>query len=542
MSNIQAFNLADPTGWVEVCDLAAITPNTGVCAWIEGEQIAIFRVGQEQRVYALSNQDPFSRAYVMSRGILGDLQNERVVASPMYKQHFSLATGRCLEDPQYRLQVFPSKVQQGKVWLSPQPQKTYISTVQAPIKKLKLVLLGHSLLGLRCLEDLLELAAERYDITLLSNEPYANDDWMQMLEQLSATPSTTQVTAVDHMHALTPLLTDQVNWIKDTAVKIDRQAKHVLTQSGQAVDYDRLILATGTQPECPAIHGLDLQGVLSLSNLADVQHMFAAVQEQQHACVVGSGALAVAAADALAQRGLQVALICSQQDLIEQHLDACSRFLLQQRLEQHNIKVHRAVQLQSLYGEQGQLKQLHLENGLRLDTEMLVFASDAVPNITLAKQAGLQCQRGVLVNDTMQSFDPCIYALGECVEHRGQSTIALEPLWGQALTCASHLAERGSLSYQAPQRMLRLNLLGCALCSVGDIAVHKDNEDIVLNDEKRQIYKRIVIQQDRVIGAVLLGDLDDADWYAELIANKTVIRDIRHKLLFGRDFALRQAG
>lgn len=542
MSNIQALNLADPTAWVEVCDLAAITPNTGVCACIEGEQIAIFRVGQEQRVYALSNLDPFSQAYVMSRGILGDLQNERVVASPMYKQHFSLATGRCLEDPQYRLQVFPSKVQQGKVWLSPQPQKTYISSAHVPSKKLKLVLLGHSLLGLRCLEDLRQLAAERYDITLLSNEPCANDDWMQMLEQLSCTPSTVQGAAVEQMHTLTAALADHVHWIKDAAVKIDRQAKQVLTQSGQLVDYDRLILATGTQLEYPAIAGLDLQGVLGLNHLTDVQRMFADVREHQRACVVGSGALAIAAADALGQRGLQVDLICSQPDLIEQHLDVCSRFLLQQRLEQHNIKVHRAVQLQSLQGEQGQLKQLYLDNGLQLATEMLVFASDAVPNIALAKQAGLQCQRGVWVNDTMQSFDPCIYALGECIEHRGQSTIALEPLWGQALTCASHLAERGSLSYQAPMRMLRLDLLGCAVFSVGDIAVHEDNEDIILNDEKRQIYKRIVIQQDRMIGAVLLGDLDDADWYAELIANKTVIRDIRHKLLFGRDFALRQAG
>ena len=151
--------------WVDVCALDDLTPNTGVGALIEHQQIAIFRVGAEKRVYALSNQDPFSQAFVMSRGIIGDLQGERVVASPIYKQHFSLATGRCLEDKDQKLLVFPSKIENGRVWISPTPQKTYITNTGASQEKMKLVLVGNGLAGMRCLEDLLDMAPERYDVT-----------------------------------------------------------------------------------------------------------------------------------------------------------------------------------------------------------------------------------------------------------------------------------------------------------------------------------------------------------------------------------------
>jgi nitrite reductase [NAD(P)H], small subunit len=140
---------------------------------VEDQQIAIFRVGSEKRVYALSNQDPFSKAFVMSRGIIGDLQGERVVASPIYKQHFSLATGRCLEDKDQKLLVFPNKIENGKVFISPVPQKTYITNNGVSPEKMKLVLVGNGLAGMRCLEDLLDMAPDRYEITVIGEEPGA---------------------------------------------------------------------------------------------------------------------------------------------------------------------------------------------------------------------------------------------------------------------------------------------------------------------------------------------------------------------------------
>ncbi|WP_017401500.1 NAD(P)/FAD-dependent oxidoreductase, partial [Acinetobacter schindleri] len=186
--------------------------------------------------------------------------------------------------------------------------------------------------------------------------------------------------------------------------------------------------------------------------------------------------------------------------------------------------------------------QVKLKDGTVLDVDLVVFAVGIRPNMALAQSAGLRCNRGVLVNDTMQTFDPSIYAVGECIEHRGQTFGLVEPLWGQAFICASHLAEHGSLTFKAPTVPTQLKVSGCDVFSAGDFEPKEDFEDIVLNDEKRQIYKRIIIQKDRVIGAVLFGDTEDGAWYAELIADQTPIATIRNKLLFGRDFALKKAG
>ena len=177
-----------------------------------------------------------------------------------------------------------------------------------------------------------------------------------------------------------------------------------------------------------------------------------------------------------------------------------------------------------------------------LDADLVVFAVGIRPNKSLAEQSGLRCNRGVLVNDTMQTYDPSIYAVGEGIEHRGQTFGLVEPLWGQAFICATHLAEHGRLTFKAPTVPTQLKVSGCDVFSAGNFEPTNDFEDIVLNDEKRQIYKRIIIQQDKVIGAVLFGDTEDGAWYAELIADQTPISNIRSKLLFGRDFALRKVG
>lgn len=198
-------------------------------------------------------------------------------------------------------------------------------------------------------------------------------------------------------------------------------------------------------------------------------------------------------------------------------------------------------------GEDGHVRQLRLKDGTVLDADLVVFAVGIRPNVQLAQSAGLRCNRGILVNDTMQTYDPSIYAVGECIEHRGQTFGLVEPLWGQAFICASHLAEHGSLTFKAPTVPTQLKVSGCDVFSAGSIEINTDTndmpfEDILLNDEKRQIYKRIIIQQDRVVGAVLFGDTEDGAWYAELIADQTPISSIRNKLLFGKDFALKKVG
>ena len=525
--------------WVEVCALDDITPNTGVGALIENQQIALFRVGHEKRVYALSNQDPFSKAFVMSRGILGDLQGERVVASPIYKQHFSLATGRCLEDKDQKLLVFPSKIENGKVWISPTPQKTYITNNGTSQEKMKLVLVGNGLAGMRCLEDLLDMAPDRYEITVIGEEPWGNYNRIMLSPVLSGEKTIDDIML--HPHAWYADKGIRL-FAGDPAVRIDRPRKHVYTEKGEVISYDRLILATGSKPFVPPIPGSDLKGVLSFRDIYDVNSMLDYCKTRKNAVVIGGGLLGLEAAYGLKQQGMNVTVLHLMDRIMDRQLDSKASQMLKTAIEQKGITILTAANTECLFGEEGHVTQVKLKDGTVLDADLVVFAVGIRPNMTLAQSAGLRCNRGVLVNDTMQTFDPSIYAVGECIEHRGQTFGLVEPLWGQAFICASHLAEHGSLTFKAPTVPTQLKVSGCDVFSAGDFEPKEDFEDIVLNDEKRQIYKRIIIQKDRVIGAVLFGDTEDGAWYAELIADQTPITSIRNKLLFGRDFALKKAG
>ena len=536
MTNLKEMN---ELKWVGVCALDDITPNTGVPALIENQQIALFRVGHEKRVYALSNQDPFSKAFVMSRGILGDLQGERVVASPIYKQHFSLATGRCLEDKDQKLLVFPSKIENGKVWISPTPQKTYITNNGISQEKMKLVLVGNGLAGMRCLEDLLDMAPDRYEITVIGEEPWGNYNRIMLSPVLSGEKTIDDIML--HPHAWYADKGIRL-FAGDLAVRIDRPRKHVYTEKGEVISYDRLILATGSKPFVPPIPGSDLKGVLSFRDIYDVNSMLDYCKTWKNAVVIGGGLLGLEAAYGLKQQGMNVTVLHLMDRIMDRQLDSKASQMLKTAIEQKGITILTAANTEGLIGEEGHVTQVKLKNGTVLDADLVVFAVGIRPNMALAQSAGLRCNRGVLVNDTMQTFDPSIYAVGECIEHRGQTFGLVEPLWGQAFICASHLAEHGSLTFKAPTVPTQLKVSGCDVFSAGDFEPKEDFEDIVLNDEKRQIYKRIIIQKDRVIGAVLFGDTEDGAWYAELIADQTPITSIRNKLLFGRDFALKKAG
>ena len=525
--------------WVEICDLEDITPNTGVGALLDHQQIAIFRVGHEKRVYALSNQDPFSQAFVMSRGIVGDLQGERVVASPIYKQHFSLATGRCLEDKDQKLLVFPSKIEQGKIFVSPTPQKTYITNNGSSQEKMKLVLVGNGLAGMRCLEDLLDMAPDRYEITVIGEEPWGNYNRIMLSPVLSGDKTIEEIMLHPH------------EWYQDKgisliagdpAIRIDRPRKQIHTKKGLVVDYDRMILATGSKPFIPPVKGADLQGVLSFRDIYDVNTMLEYCKNKKNAVVIGGGLLGLEAAYGLKQRGMNVTVLHLIDRIMDRQLDVKASQMLKKAIEQKGIHLLTEANTEELIGTDGHVSQVRLKDGTVLDADLVIFAVGIRPNMALAQSAGLRCQRGVLVNDTMQTYDPSIYAVGECIEHRGQTFGLVEPLWGQAFICASHLAEHGSLTFKAPTVPTQLKVSGCDVFSAGNFQPEDDFEDIILNDEKRQIYKRIIVQQDKVIGAVLFGDTEDGAWYAELIADQTSISSIRNKLLFGKDFALKKAG
>lgn len=544
MTSLKNLHMLPDNQWVEVCALDDITPNTGVGALIDGQSVALFRVGQEKRIYALSNKDPFSQANVMCRGIIGDLQGERVIASPIYKQHFSLATGRCLEDKDQKLLVFPTKIENGRVWVGTVPQKTYITNNGAVQEKLKLVLIGNGLAGMRCLEDLLDMAPDRYEVTVIGEEPWGNYNRIMLSPVLSGEKTIDDIML--HPHAWyddkgIQLIAD------DPAIRIDRTRKVVHTEKGECVDYDRLIIATGSTPFIPPVQGVDLKGVISFRDIYDVNTMIKYCESKKNAVVIGGGLLGLEAAYGLKQRGMNVTVLHLMDRIMERQLDGRASRMLRHSIEQKGIHIITEANTEALLGEAGHVRQVRLKDGTLLDADLVIFAVGIRPNIALAQRAGLRCNRGILVNDTMQTFDPSIYAVGECIEHRNQTFGLVEPLWGQAFICATHLAEHGSLTFKAPTVPTQLKVSGVDVFSAGRIDLEnsepkEDYEDIILNDEKRQIYKRIIIQKDKVIGAVLFGDTEDGIWYAELIADQTPVSSFRNKLLFGKDFAMKKAG
>ncbi|ENX57024.1 MULTISPECIES: nitrite reductase small subunit NirD [Acinetobacter] len=539
MTSLKNIDMLPENQWVEVCALDDITPNTGVGALIEGQSVALFRVGHEKRIYALSNKDPFSQANVMCRGIIGDLQGERVIASPIYKQHFSLATGRCLEDKDQKLLVFPTKIENGRVWVGSVPQKTYITNNGAAQEKLKLVLIGNGLAGMRCLEDLLDMAPDRYDVTVIGEEPWGNYNRIMLSPVLSGEKTIDDIML--HPHAW---YSDKgIQFIADDpAIKIDRTRKVVHTEKGESVDYDRLIIATGSSPFVPPVQGVDLKGVISFRDIYDVNTMIKYCETKKNAVVIGGGLLGLEAAYGLKQRGMNVTVLHLMDRIMERQLDGRASRMLRHSIEQKGINIITEANTEALIGEDGHVSQIRLKDGTVLDADLVIFAVGIRPNIALAQSAGLRCNRGILVNDTMQTFDPSIYAVGECIEHRNQTFGLVEPLWGQAFICATHLAEHGSLTFKSPTVPTQLKVSGVDVFSAGNFEPKEDYEDIILNDDKRQIYKRIIIQKDKVIGAVLFGDTEDGMWYAELIADQTPVSTFRNKLLFGKDFAMKKAG
>ncbi len=524
-----------PTAWQPVCGLDDIVPDTGVAALLDGRQIAVFRVRADDRVYALANWDPFSRANVLARGLLGDLQGERVVASPIYKQHFSLATGRCLEDATQNIEAYATRVADGHIWVDLQPLRAYLPAARPRAEKLRLVVVGNGMAGMRVVEELLEAAPDLYRIEVFGAETHGNYNRILLSPLLAGEKRTADIM----LHP--PAWYEErgiVFHAGDAAVAIDRRRRTVHSQSGKEIGYDRLLLATGSNPVVLPLPGRELPGVTTFRDLDDVGAMIAAAQSHRRAVVIGGGLLGLEAAHGLAKRGMQVSIVHLMDRLMNRQLDAPAAAMLRQKLESRGMVVHLNAQTEAIVGD-ARVSGILLKDGTLIDADLVVMAVGIRPNVALAQGSGLRCERGVLVNDTMQTFDPRIYAVGECVQHRGRTYGLVEPLWGQAHVCAVQLGERGHARYRGSLLATQLKVAGIDVFSAGEFDDAEGSDDLVLHDVHRGIYKRLVIRDKRVQGAVLYGDTRDGAWYFELINEKRDIGAIRNRLLFGREFAMR---
>jgi nitrite reductase (NADH) large subunit len=372
----------------------------------------------------------------------------------------------------------------------------------------RLVVVGNGMAGLRTVEEVLALAPDRFDITVLGAEPHGNYNRILLSAVLAGDKHWDDI--VTHPPAWYAERGISLH-MGDAVTALDPAGRRVVTQSGHQVEWDRLILATGARPLIPALPGAELGGVYGFRTIADVQAMLAAAGSHRRAVVVGGGVLGLEAAWGLRQQGMAVSVIHLTPWLMERQLDAAAAEMLRRDLERHGIACLTSAQAARLEGD-GQVAAVILSDGRAIAADLVVMAVGIRPNTDLARRAGLAAGRGITVDGHMRTTHPDIFAVGECVEHDGQCYGLVMPLWDMARVCAHHLTEgAGERRFAPPALSTRLKIPGISLFSAGEPACANDDDDeLVHHDPAQGIYKKLVRRRGRLVGAVLYGDVEDS--------------------------------
>ncbi len=395
-----------------------------------------------------------------------------------------------------------------------------------------LVLIGNGMAGMRALEELLKLAPDLYDITVYGAELHGNYNRILLSPVLAGEKSVADIiTHPREWYAANGITL----YAGDPAAKIDRVRRTVHSMYGRITRYDRLLVATGSRPFILPVPGNRLPGVIAFRDIADVDTMLAAARQHKRAVVIGGGLLGLEAANGLSRQGMDVTVVHLMDHLMERQLDAPAAELLRRNLESRGLRFLLKTQTAEIAGRE-RVEAVRFKDGSEIPADLVVMAAGIQPNIELAKVAGLPCERGLLVNDTLQTFDPRIYAVGECVQHRKLTYGLVAPLWEQARVCATHLARQGYSSYRGSVVSTQLKVTGIDLYSAGDFLGGSGTEDLVYKDLRRGVYKRLVLRGNRIEGAVLYGDTQDGLWYFELMQRKADVGGYRNRLVFGRRF------
>ncbi len=397
--------------------------------------------------------------------------------------------------------------------------------------KEKLVLIGNGMAGMRTVEELLKIDPEQYDITVFGAEPYGNYNRIMLSPVLAGEKTIDQIMLNDEQwyaeHGIQLHKGKQI-------VDIDRARRLVIAADGTQAPYDRLILATGSTPFIIPVPGRDLEGVIGFRDIQDVDRMLAATTRSDgHAVVIGGGLLGLEAANGLLKQGMRVTVVHLLDSLMERQLDKAAAKLLKRSLEQRGIQFLMEAQTEAILGQE-RVEAVRFKDGSELSADLVVMAVGIRPNIELARQVGLHCERGVVVTDTLQTYDPRVYAVGECVQHRGTTYGLVAPLFEQAKVCANHLAKHGIARYEGSLTSTKLKVTGIDLFSAGDFSGDDSTEELLLQDPARGIYKKVVVKDNRIQGAVMYGDTLDGTWFFELMRDGTDISELRENLLFGQ--------
>ena len=411
----------------------------------------------------------------------------------------------------------------------------------------RLVMVGNGMAGVRTLEELLRIAPDRYAITVFGAEPHPNYNRILLSPVLAGEQQLSEIVLNDWGWYAEHGITLHAGC---TVTEVDRRRRIVrgVTADGQSVEagYDRLILATGSKPFILPIPGAGLQGVLAYRDIADTEAMIAAAAQYRHAVVIGGGLLGLEAANGLCKRGMQVTVVHASEWLMERQLDRVAGQMLQKALAERGMQFLMQAQTQALLGHAdgregetghpsaGRVRAVRFKDGSEVAADLVVMAVGIRPDTALAESMRLHVERGIVVSDTLQTVtDARIYAVGECAAHRGVAYGLVAPLFEQGKVLANHLAELGIGRYQGSQTSTKLKVTGIDLFSAGNFMGGAGTEEIVLSDPGSGQYKKLVLKDDKLVGACLYGNTVDGSWYFKLLRDARAVTDIRATLMYG---------
>jgi nitrite reductase (NADH) large subunit len=386
----------------------------------------------------------------------------------------------------------------------------------------------------RLVDELTKAAQGRYAIAVIGDEPRLAYNRVLLSSVLAGETAS-------HDIELRPAA-----WWRDrgvtlkygcVATEIDVGRRELKIANEESIAFSKLVLATGSAPLRLNVSGADLAGVHTFRDSRDVDLLLTLAARRRRVVVVGGGLLGLEAAYGLAKAGAAVTLVHLMDRLMERQLDMPAAELLKSLVERRGIKVLLNANTAHLHGER-RVDGVELADGRRIDTDAVIFAAGIRPNVALAKDAGIAVNRGIVVDDCLQTSAPDIFALGECAEHRGICYGLVEPAYEQAHVLARHLAG-GATRYDGSVVATNLKVSGVSVFSAGDFIGARGSETIVLNDAGGGTYKKLVISDGCLTGAVLVGDAGDALWYLELIRSREPVARIRKDMMFGRSLTNR---
>lgn len=396
------------------------------------------------------------------------------------------------------------------------------------MKKQKLVMVGNGMAGVRCLEEILKTDSEMFEITVIGSEPHPNYNRILLSSVLQGTTQLEEITINDfkwyEQHQI-QLFTGE------TVVAIDHKSQIVMTDKGRSLYYDRLILATGSVPFVLPLPGVQKEGVISFRTIEDCQKMQETAKNHKKAVVIGGGLLGLEAARGLLHLGMKVYVVHISGFLMERQLDETAAKMLQVELEKQGMKFLLEKQTEEILGDK-RIEGLRFTDGTSVEADLLVMAVGVRPNVHLARESGITVNRAIVVNDFLETSIPNIFAVGECVEHRGMVYGLVKPLYEQAVVLANRICGVDGQSYEGTVLATQLKISGVDVYSIGAFQEDPAKKSIKIHDEVEGTYKRLVFQEDKIIGAVLFGDTSDRTKLQNMILKKQDVSDMEKVTIF----------